>query len=53
MNFLSDLERILKQQFDEHNIFYEEKWDVNALAAHYFEMLKRMIALTPRTDSFV
>lgn len=48
MNFQSDLEHILKQQFDEHNISYKETWDVNSLAAHYFEMLQRRIAPMPR-----
>ena len=52
MNFQSDLEHILKQQFDEHNISYKENWDVNALVAHYFEMLKRRIAPIPRKVHF-
>ena len=52
MNFLSDIAHRIKQQFDAHNISYKENWDVNALVAHYFEMLKRRIEPIPRRVHF-
>ena len=52
MNFESDLAQIIKQQFDEHNIFYEDNLDTNSLAARYLEMLNRRIAPIPRRVHF-
>ncbi len=52
MNFESDLAHIIKQQFDKHNIFYEDNLDVRSLAARYFEMLNRRITPLPRRVYF-
>ena len=52
MNFESDLEDIIKRQFDEHNIFYEDDLDVFSLAARYLEMLNRRIVPIPRKVYF-
>ena len=52
VNFESDLAHIIKREFDEHNIFYEENLDIRSLAARYFEMLNRRIARIPRTVRF-
>ena len=48
MNFESDLEHIIKRQFDEHGICYEDNIDVRCLSAHYLEMLNRRIVPIPR-----
>ena len=52
MNFESDLAHIIKQQFDEHNISYEDHLDVSSLAARYLEMLHRRITPIPRRVHF-
>ena len=52
MNFKSDLEQIIKEQFDSNNIFYEANMDVGHLAARYFEMLNRLIIPSPRNVVF-
>lgn len=52
MNFESDLAHIIKQQFDKHNIFYEDNLDVRNLAARYLEMLNRRITPFPRSVHF-
>lgn len=43
MDFESDLAQIIKQQFDEQKIFYEDNLSVSSLVAHYIEMLNRRI----------
>lgn len=52
MNFESDLAHIIKQQFDEHNIFSEDNLSVRSLAARYLEMLNRRITPIPRRVHF-
>lgn len=52
MNFESDLAQIIKQQFDEQKISYEDNVDVPSLAARYLEMLNRRITPLPRRVYF-
>ena len=52
MNFRSDLEQIIKEQFDSNDIRYEADMDVGSLAARYFEMLNRLIVPSPRNVVF-
>ncbi|MCY4386917.1 MAG: hypothetical protein OXC18_07395 [Desulfurellaceae bacterium] len=52
MNFKSDLEQIIKEQFDINDISYEANMDVGRLAARYFEMLNRLIVPSPRNVVF-
>ena len=49
MSFKSDLVRIIKQQFDNVGVLYEDTLDTCALAASYLEMLNRRVVLIPRT----
>ena len=48
MNLEADLERIIRQQFDLHEIHYERELDVTSLAARYLEMSNRRVTPTPR-----
>ena len=52
MNFESDLEHIIKRQFDEHGICYEDNIDVRCLSVRYLEMLNRRIVPIPREVLF-
>ena len=52
MNFESDLEHIIKRQFDEHGICYKDNLDVRCLSARYLEMLNRRIVPVPREVLF-
>ena len=52
MSFKSDLEHIIKRQFDEHGICYEDNLDVRCLSARYLEMLNRRIVPIPREVLF-
>ena len=52
MNFESDLAQIIKQQFDEHNISYEDNMGIRSLVARYLEMLNRRITPFPRRVHF-
>ena len=52
MNLKSDLTRIIKQQFDQLQICYEDNLDVCSLAACYFEMLNRRVIPSRRRVHF-
>ena len=52
MNFRSDLEQIIKEQFDNNDIRYEANMDVDHLAARYLEILNRWIVPSPRNVVF-
>ena len=52
MDFESDLEHIIKRQFNEHGICYEDNLDVRSLSARYLEMLNRRIVPIPREVLF-
>ncbi len=52
MDFESDLEHIIKRQFDEHGICYEDNVDVRCVSARYLEMLNRRIVPIPREVLF-
>ena len=52
MNLKSDLARIIKQQFDQLQICYEDNLDVCSLAACYFEMLNRRVIPSRRRVHF-
>ena len=52
MSFKSDLADIIKQQFNNVGIRYEDNVDVCGLAARYLEMLNRRIVPTPRRVHF-
>ena len=52
MSFESDLADIIKQQFNNVGIRYEDNVDVGFLSARYFEMLTRRITPNPRTVHF-
>ena len=48
MNFERDLEQIIKSQFDQHGITYEDGLDIGQLATSYLEMVNKRIQPTPR-----
>ena len=48
MNFTSDLADIIKQQFDQANISYDDNIDVHDLVTRYLEILNRRLVPTPR-----
>ena len=52
MALKSDLAHIIKEQFDESGIIYDESLDVCSLAARYFEILLRRIIPMPRKVHF-
>ena len=52
MAFKSDLARIIKQEFDEAGIIYDDSLDMCSLVARYFEMLHRRIVPVPRKVHF-
>ena len=52
MSFKSDLADIIKQQFNNVGIRYEDNVDVCGLAARYLEMLNRRIVPTARRGIF-
>ena len=52
MSFRSDLEQIIKEQFDSNDIRYEADMDVDQLAARYLEMLTRRVVPVPRRVHF-
>ena len=52
MNLKSDLASIIKQQFDQLKIFYEDNLDVCSLAARYLEMLNRRVIPSRRRVHF-
>lgn len=52
MDFESDLAQIIKQQFDEQDIFYEDNLSVSSFAARYIEMLNRRITPIRRDVHF-
>ena len=51
-NFKSDLVRIIKQNFDNAGIAYDNAMDVCSLTASYLEMLNRRVVPIPRTVHF-
>ena len=52
MDFTSDLDRIIREQFDKHGIDYDKKTETRDLAASYLEMLNRRIYPSPRRVHF-
>ena len=48
MGFTSDLERIIREQFDKNGVDYDKKIGVRSLAASYLQMLNRRILPSPR-----
>ena len=52
MDFTSDLDRIIREQFDKHGVDYDERTGARDLAASYLEMLNRRIYPSPRRVHF-
>ena len=52
MDFTSDLDRTIREQFDKHGIDYDKKTEARDLAASYLEMLNRRIYPSPRRVHF-
>lgn len=52
MNFKSDLEKIIRMQFKENDVCYEDSSDLRSLVASYFELLNRTVDPVPRTVHF-
>ena len=52
MDFTSDLDRIIREQFDKHGIDYDKKTETRDLAASHLEMLNRRIYPSPRRVHF-